>query len=261
MGLRDHALVVGELAVDELGDELDRAEAEHGLVAGEHDLERVVVVGELAGEFEHGLARQDGFGALFHRRVEVGRGVGQAVAVGGDHAQLAAVGDDQQAVEVVADVLLRHRVRHLGELALEGALADGEARGGVGRRVQARVVGGGQGLELEAAAAGLDGEALVVEREADLGAVGQGAQDVLQLARTDGDRRIFAADVAAGCGADLDLDVGGEHRELVAMLLDQHVGQDRQRVALFDDAGNRLQRGQERIAGGGEQEHGVRSGR
>jgi hypothetical protein len=198
---------------------------------------------------------------LFHRRVEVGRGVGQAMAVGGDHAQLAAVGDDQQAVEVVADVLLRHRVRDLGELALEGALADGEARSGVSGRVQARVVGRGQGLELEAAAAGLDREALVVEREADVGRIRQGAQDILQLARADGDRGVFAADVAAGGGADLDLDVGGEHRQLVAMLLDQHVGQDRQRMALFDDAGNRLQRGEQRIAGGGEQEHGVRSGR
>ena len=181
------------------------------------------------------------------------------MAVGGDHAQFAAVGDDQQAVEVVADVLLRHRVRHLGELALEGALADGDACGGLVGRRQARVVGGGQGLQLKAAAAGLDGEALVVEREADVAAVGQGAQDVLQLACADGDRHVFAADVAARGRADLDLDVGGEHRELIAALLDQHVGQDRQRVALFDDAGNRLQRGQERIAGGGEQEHGVRS--
>lgn len=204
---------------------------------------------------------QDGFGARGGRGFEVGRGVGQAVAVGGDHAQLAAVGDDQQAVEVVADVLLRHRVRHLGELALEGALADSQPRGGVDGRVEARVVGGGKGLELEAAATGLDGEALVVEREADVCGIRQGAQDVLQLARADGDRDVLAADVAAGGGADLDLDVGGEHGELVAMLLDQHVGQDRQRVAPFDDAGNRLQRGQERIAGGGEQEHGVRSGR
>jgi hypothetical protein len=75
-------------------------------------------------EFEHGLARQDGFGALrscLGRASEVGRGVGEAVAVGGDHAQLAAVGDQQQAVEVVADVLLRHGVLHQGELALEGA--------------------------------------------------------------------------------------------------------------------------------------------
>ena len=195
------------------------------------------------------------------RRVEVGRGVGEAVAVGGDHAQLAAFGDQQQAVEVVADVLLRHRVGHLGELALEGALADGEPGAGVLGRVQARVVGGGQGLELEAAAPGLDGEALVVERQRDLGGVGQGAQDVLQLARADGDRGVLAADVAAGGGADLDLDVGGEHRELVGVLLDEHVRQDGQGVALLDDAGDRLQRGQERIAGGGEQEHGVRSGR
>jgi hypothetical protein len=104
--------------------------------------------------------------------------------------------DQQQAVEVVADVLLGHGVLHQGELLLEGLLRGGEVHGFAFRRGQARVVGGGQGLQLEAALAGLEGDALVVEGEADVGGVGQGAQDVLQLAGADGDGDIIRAQPA-----------------------------------------------------------------
>ena len=122
-------------------------------------------------------------------------------------------------------------------------------------RGQARVIGGGQGLELEAALAGLEGDAFVVEGEADVGGVGQGAQDVLQLAGADGDGHVFGAEGGGGAVADLDFDVGDQQGQRVTLLLDEDVREDGQGVAFFDDAGHRLQRDEEGIAGRGEKQH------
>ena len=180
--MRNDPLVVGKLAVDELGDELDGAEAKHHLVAGQHDLQRLVAVGELAPEFGHRLARQDDLGLLV-LAFELALGKGEPVAVGGDHAQRVAGDHHEQAVEVVADILLRHRVGDLGELVLEDLLRHANRHALVFGRGQPRIVGGRQGLQLEAAAAGLDGETLVVEAEGDVCRLGQRAQDVLQLSR------------------------------------------------------------------------------
>jgi hypothetical protein len=44
-----------------------------------------------------------------------------------------------------------------------------------------------------------------------------------------------------GAGAHLDLEVAGRELDLVAVLAQQHVGQDGQRVPPLDDAGHRLQ--------------------
>ena len=49
--LRNHAFVIRELAVDELGDEFDVAEAELGLGRSQGDFQRVIVVAELARQF------------------------------------------------------------------------------------------------------------------------------------------------------------------------------------------------------------------
>jgi hypothetical protein len=43
-------------------------------------------------------------------------------------------------------------------------------------------------------------------------------------------------------GADLDLQVAGRELDRAAVLAQQHVGQDGQRVPAFHDAGHRLQR-------------------
>ena len=46
---------------------------------------------------------------------------------------------------------------------------------------------------------------------------------------------------------DLHLEIGGRDVQLAVLLLEQHVGEDRQRVAPFNDARYRLQRFQERV--------------
>ncbi len=48
---------------------------------------------------------------------------------------------------------------------------------------------------------------------------------------------------------DLHLEVGGRHVEAAVLLLEQDVGENRQRVPAFDDAGDGLQRFQQRVAG------------
>ena len=41
---------------------------------------------------------------------------------------------------------------------------------------------------------------------------------------------------------DLHLEIGRGDVQVAVLLLEQHIGEDRQRVPAFDDAGNRLQR-------------------
>jgi hypothetical protein len=71
---------------------------------------------------------------------------GQAVAVGGDQAQLLALGDEQDAVEVVADVVHRHREGHLVEQVLQRLLRHAEHRAEVGRMQHRGVVAAAEGL-------------------------------------------------------------------------------------------------------------------
>src|SRR6267142_1660528 len=150
----DDARVVGELAVDQLRDELDRAEAKAGLRGRELDAHFVVAVGQELGELHDGLARHDG---LQSRQV-CGEGhgrKGETMAVGRHQLELAAIDDRQQAVQVVADVLLGHRVLDEAEQPAQGLLRQREA-GHVTRGLrQLGEILGGQRLQTEAAAARL----------------------------------------------------------------------------------------------------------
>ena len=105
-----------------------------------------------------------------------------------------------------------------------------------------------QRLQVEAAFPCLHLEAVVLRVERDVGAVGQRAQDVLELARGDGEVLVARAFAGFAARRDLDLEVGRHELELVLFSFQQDVRQDRQRVAFFDDAGDRLQRFQQRIA-------------
>ena len=76
----------------------------------------------------HGLARQDDF-LLGHFHIQRRRRKRQAVAVGGDQAELLAFGDEQNAVEVVADVMHRHGKRHLAQQVFQHLLRHAEKPG------------------------------------------------------------------------------------------------------------------------------------
>jgi hypothetical protein len=67
------------------------------------------------------------------------------------------------------------------------------------------------------------------------------AQDVDQLAGADGAGEVAGVTVHVGGGADLDFEVAGGELDVAGRLAQQHVGQDRQRVPLLDDACHRLQ--------------------
>jgi hypothetical protein len=69
----------------------------------------------------------------------------------------------------------------------------------------------------------------------------QAAQDVDQLARTHRGAELAGITAQRGLGAHLDLQVAGGELDVLAVLAQQHVGQDGQRVPALHDAGHRLQ--------------------
>ena len=86
-----------------------------------------------------------------------------------------------------------------------------------------------------------------VWRHGDLAAVGQGADDLEQLARRD--RGLAVLGVVDGMPGDhLDFEVGAGQRQLAVLDLHQQVGQDRQGLPAFDDVDDLRQRLQEDFA-------------
>ncbi|MNZ96899.1 hypothetical protein D3C78_1161140 [compost metagenome] len=244
MVLGNHAVVVGELAFDQLGHELHAAKSELGLVVGELHLDVGLVVaahvGQQALQLEHGLARQDDF-LLGHFDVERGAGKRQAVPVGGDQAQGIAFGHEQDAVEVVADVLHGHGERDLAQQVLQDLLRHAERGAERGGFLHQREVLGRQGLQREAALAALEDDLVLAGFQAHGLVAGHGLENVDQLARAHGGGEVAGVAAEFGGGADLDFEIAGGELQGVACLADQHIGQDGQCVAAFDNAGHRLQ--------------------
>src|SRR3954469_21810901 len=232
---RDHARVVRELAVDELRDQLDRAEAERRLSRGKLDAHFIVAVGEQLRELEHGFSRHDYFLAWQVRR-ELEAGEGEPMPVGGDELKAAILDHHEQPVQVIADILLRHGVLHQREQAPQGPLLELEARRLAGGLSEPREVFCRKALQRESASTRLKDEPLVLLLQGHLSGVRQCPQDVEELARSDRDRMGFRGGLEAALRDHLDLDVRREEREVGADALDQHVGQDRQRVRAFDDS-------------------------
>src|SRR5205085_5782776 len=101
---REDMRVIRELAVDQLGDELDGAEGERSLARRELDIYLFFAIREELGELEHRFSRDDDFLAWqFSRKLE--GSVGEPVPVGRDELQLLFLHDHQQAVQVVANIL------------------------------------------------------------------------------------------------------------------------------------------------------------
>jgi hypothetical protein len=110
------------------------------------------------------------------------RRVAQPVPVGGDDAQLIPVQHQQQSVEVITDILLRHRIldekQQIPERFLrQRDLAQNAARVSHGWKIRGR-----QRLQVEAALAATHLQAIVLKVERCIGRIRQRAQDVLELA-------------------------------------------------------------------------------
>jgi hypothetical protein len=113
---------------------------------------------------------------------------------------------------------------------------------------EAREVLGWKRLQREPALSGLDQQTLILLLECDFRAVGKGAQDVDQLSRTDGHCLCIPIRLGAATGLDLDFNIRGEEQQRLRTALDQHVRQDRQRVAALDDAAHRRERSEQFVA-------------
>ncbi len=243
MRSRNHLLVVGELALDDLGDDLDSCEGEARLVGTDRERDRLVGIAQELDQLEHRLARQD----RFYRAMvapERAAGVGQAVAVRCHDAQHVLVDGEEHPVEVIADVLNRHGELHEPERVLQRLLRQRECLRGVTCFHHAREIAGGQRLEVEPALAGAHRHAAFLCLERHLHIVGQRTQDVVELPRAGRDRA-FGRTVDVRFGGDLDFQVGREKLDLGSGGGDQDVGEYRQGMAALDDAGNLLQGAQE----------------
>ena len=172
----------------------------------------------------------------------------QPMAVGGDRLQRALVDDQQHAVQVVADVLLRHRELDELEQRAQVLLRQRQRLQLLAAQADPRIVGGGERLQVEPRASGPDRHLVVADVDVERGVVRQRAQQILQLARADRDGLAVLARQRAVRG-DLHLEIRRRHVQAAVALFEQHVGEDRQRVPAFNDAGHGLQRFQERIAG------------
>ena len=236
---RDHPLVVGEGAVDQLADQGDVADGEADAGVGKLDIDRAVALVEQLADLAHGLARHDHArdlaGALGQRHLDPG----QAMAVGRHAAQHVGVarlgGMEIDAVQVVARLLVGDGEARAVDDALEVGRRDLEAVRQVAL-VHRREVGRRQALQGEARAAGADGEAVAVARglELDLGAVGQLAHDLVE--------GVGGRGGGAGLGGvrvdrfgDGEVHVGRGEAEAALLGGDQHVRQDGDRVPAFDD--------------------------
>ena len=239
--------VVGKLAVDDLADELQPAELELHLVAEQRHEHRVVGVLQQSPQFEHRLARQDDLVA--HVAVEqLARGQRQPMAVGGDEREFLLVHHQEHPVQVVADVLLGHRVLREADQLAQFALRQCDLGTRLGTFREAGKIRRRQRLHAEAASTRLQLDLGVLLVERDAGAIRQRSQDVEQLLRRDRDREILADALAFHRCRHLDLEIGREQRHHAAFRLDQNIRQDRQGLSSLHHTGDGLQGAQQCIA-------------
>ena len=246
---RDDAVVVGEGAVDQLGGQRHLAEAEAGLDLADFHRDVLGEVFEQFQDFADRLARRDHARHADGARRRRGLDAGEAVAVGGDGAQhgraIGLGGVEIDAVEIVARLFGRNRELGVvdealefdgGKLELVGEFAGGEI-GEIGRRQALQEEAGAAGAQEKLAGAGVD-------FEADLRAVRKLSYDIVEDVGGDGGRA-GDRDIGGGDFGRLQIEVGGFQFELAVFRLDQHVGQDRDRVAALHDAVDVAQRLQE----------------
>ena len=151
--------------------------------------------------------------------------------------------------------MLRHREVNHVEQVLQGLLRQ--------RDVGVVVIGLGHGREFfrsqrlqgEAGFARLHGQTLVGQGNGDFTGVGQGAQNVEELAGGHGGGGNVAARANLGVRGDLHFDVGRQERYLFAVLANEDIGQNRQGVPTLDNTTHDLQRSEQSISLGFDQLH------
>jgi hypothetical protein len=168
------------------------------------------------------------------------------MAVGGDAAQGGVAQVEQQAVEVVAHVLLGHRERGTFDQFLQAGLGHVDPFGGFELVDRGEIVRRQAG-QAEPAASRLHGDLVALLGDGDLAAVGQGAHDLEQLARRDGGFTVLGI-VDRGTRDHLDLEVGTGQRQLALAHLDQQVGQHRQGLPTLDHVDHLRQRLEQDLA-------------
>ncbi|KAG1532373.1 hypothetical protein G6F50_016240 [Rhizopus delemar] len=126
------------------------------VAAADFQLDLAITAFQQALQFGHALARHDDLALGPAGLGQIGFTQRQAMTVRGDGTQGVTAQIEQQAVEVVAHILLGHRERGAFDQLLQGRFADGHALGGF-HFVHRREVVGGQGGQGEAAATGLHG--------------------------------------------------------------------------------------------------------
>ena len=155
--------------------------------------------------------------------------------------------DEQHAVQVVTDVLLRHREFGRLQKSAELALRQRQRLHLILADADARVIGGRQRLQVEARPAGAKRHAVGGAVDRQLRVVGKRAQKILQLSRGDGGcLRLLAGKIRMR--GDLHLEIGGGDVEPAVGLFEQHIRENREGMSAFDDAGHRLQWFQQRVS-------------
>ena len=231
---RDHPVVVGEGAVDQLAGQDRAAEAEADLGRRQRDLDRPLELLEQPVELGDRFARDDHVG---HAVGAVGLGdgdPGQPVAVGRGGAQLVVDDVEEDPHQIIARLLAGD-----GEARLLDDLA--KRRGGkleAGRKLALgdhREIVARQRRQVEARAAGDDLHLALGGGQFDLAALGELADDVEEGVGRNGGRAGLG-DVGRHAFVDLQVEVGRHQPDRAVLArLDQHVGQDRDGVAALHD--------------------------
>src|SRR5258706_83445 len=187
MVLRDHPAIVGKLSVYQLRYEHYVAKLELRLGRGQFDRDRIIAVLKELGELDNRLAGKYHFLLGEILSYDFSACVGQAVPVGRHQLQLPFLDDHEQAIEIVADILLGHCILNKPQKRLQQLLRDREARRGSLDQRQSRKILCRQRLQVETTFSRFHLKPLVLQRKGDLRAVRKSAQDVDELSRPHGD--------------------------------------------------------------------------
>src|SRR5690606_8673008 len=213
---------VGELAFHQFRNEVDLAEAEADLGGRDVDLYSVVRVGQQALHFQHRFARHDDVVTLFNA-FNSRATMCQPVTVSCYRLDGARFENEQQAVQVVAEVLLRHGKVHLVEQVLQYFLRHGEGNVPLLGDSQHGVFGSVKRLQGKAALGRLHSHAPTLYAELHVAGVRQSTQDIQQLARGNGGGGGIFAHAEICMRRDLHFEIGSYESHALAFLTHQDV--------------------------------------